>query len=78
MARASAAVGRLKGSGFSSVLIKFLARDPQTNVSVMRGMGQVVVAPSLETFFQYLSWNSIFAAIVSRISSFGSSDLNGA
>lgn len=55
--RASSAVGRLCGSGLSSVFTKSLAAS--------------------ETWHQYRSWNSIFASVVSRMSSFMSSDRKG-
>ena len=34
-------------------------------------------SPCVDTFFQYLSWNSIFASVVSLISNLTSSDLKG-
>ena len=74
--RASSAVGRFVGSGLSSVLTKSLAVSGLASACSHKDETRDN-RPCAETLLQYRSWNSIFAAVVSRMSSFMSSERNG-
>jgi hypothetical protein len=74
---ACSTVARGIGSGVRRDVIKFLAERKGWMVMdgiMVTGMQGI---PISETFFQYRSWNSTCACVVSLIRTFMSSDRNG-